>query len=177
VGKKSGPSPPTTGLRSRVLDAAKIEDGRMTRGRPPKPASIRALEGNAGHRRIPMAEPETARGLSRPPPSWSPAAKGLWTGLAKAIPRSRARHVSRKEFERVVRLIARLRTGDQADAKLWRAIASSLNAWGTPIDSPFFSVLPAGMDRSSKFFDLMGRDRGGPHRLPEGNTYFPEEDA
>jgi hypothetical protein len=146
----------------------------MPRGRPRKAQWVMGLERTGIPGPIPCIEPEVlGRALASPPEQWSEAAKGLWLGLARAIPRSRTCGITRREFETVVRQIAKLRMDSQEDSRLWRIISKALNGWGMSTDSPLFAVLPAGMDRRSKFFDLMGRDPGGPTRLPI-HGYFPE---
>lgn len=55
-------------------------------GRPPKPTSIRILEGNPGKRALPKGEPQPAEGIPTRPGVLSLEGRHEWRRLTRALP-------------------------------------------------------------------------------------------
>lgn len=128
----------------------------MARGRKPKPAHLRLIEGNTRHRPASPPGVEDPRPLGPPPDDWDAAAKAVWHEVAAQLVYGAAAQADRMVFELMVRLLIKARTSPEA---ITPALAAQIRCYASE-----FGMSPASRVRltadpaqpASKFAGLIG---------------------
>ena len=101
----------------------------MLRGKPPKPAHLKVIQGNPGKRRINAGEPQSTA-LAGPPKSLSSKQKALWAELVEAAPPGVLKQADRFLVELAVRLLEQTRTGTEVAPGIATQLRLALAAMG-----------------------------------------------
>lgn len=113
----------------------------MPRGRPPKPAHLRLVEGNPGKRPI-KAEPQSGA-LDPPPEALAPVHVEAWHELVAAAPDGVLKNSDRFLLELAARLMVQIRTMPSCPAAMATQLRACLSEIGmSPSSRARLAVAP-----------------------------------
>lgn len=106
-------------------------------GPPPKPTHLKLLQGNPGHQKLNLDEPQPEGDLADPPDSFSPAQRILWRTTLENAPDGLVRRLDLGVFASYVVNLSEFLSSDRKVQELGSVV---MTAGKQPMQNPYVSI-------------------------------------